>query len=109
MCSSDLELTAIERHRSFTDLTRFPLARMYDIHELEETPEGLTIRNSVRVEGPLSWLWAIRTTSCAGNGSGGTWGGAKAATGPGAAGEGAGLVVVGACATLEPAAGAAKD
>ncbi len=41
----------------FTDVTRFPLARMYDSHELEQTAAGLTIKSRIHVEGPLGWLW----------------------------------------------------
>jgi hypothetical protein len=43
--------------KSFTDLTRFPLAKMYGTHEMEETPKGLKIKNTIRIEGPLSWIW----------------------------------------------------
>ena len=41
----------------YTDLTHFPLARMYGIHDMEETPAGLRLTITIRVEGPLSWLW----------------------------------------------------
>jgi len=30
---------------------------MYDIHELEDTPEGLRIINTISVTGLLSFLW----------------------------------------------------
>ncbi|MFD1878903.1 hypothetical protein ACFSF3_19080 [Vibrio chagasii] len=41
----------------FTDLTKFPLARMYDSHELVEHGNQLEIRSTLKIEGPLSWLW----------------------------------------------------
>ena len=43
--------------RGYTDLTKFPLARMYGIHEMEETLDGLKLTITIRVEGPLGWLW----------------------------------------------------
>ena len=41
----------------YTDLTRFPLARMYGVHDMEETPDGLRLTTTIRVEGILGWLW----------------------------------------------------
>lgn len=41
----------------FTDVTSFPFAKMFDSHELEETPAGLKIKSQISVEGPLAWLW----------------------------------------------------
>lgn len=52
-----ITLTEVNQNAGFTDVTRFPLAKMYDTHEMEETPNGLKIRSIIRVEGPLSWLW----------------------------------------------------
>lgn len=51
-------LVGIQPLGGFTDLTRFPFAKMYDVHEMEEAPEGLKLISKIRVEGPLSWLWA---------------------------------------------------
>lgn len=42
---------------NFTDLTRFPLAKMYGEHLLQETPEGLKITTTMKVKGPLGFLW----------------------------------------------------
>jgi len=46
-----------EALKGYTDLTPFPLARMYGIHDMEETQDGLRLRITIRIEGPLSWLW----------------------------------------------------
>jgi hypothetical protein len=52
-----IELISVEPLVQFTDVTKFPLARMYDQHALEDTPEGLKIKNKIWVKGPLGWLW----------------------------------------------------
>jgi hypothetical protein len=41
----------------YTDVTRFPLAKMYGIHDMVETPQGLKLSITIRVEGPLAGLW----------------------------------------------------
>lgn len=53
----DIEITRMEPLVGFTDVAKFPLAKMYDIHDLEDTPQGLKIKSTIRVEGPLAWLW----------------------------------------------------
>ena len=52
-----LELTEVREGETFTDLTRFPLARMYDSHDLVEDADGVEIRLRMRLEGPLSFVW----------------------------------------------------
>jgi hypothetical protein len=52
-----IELIAVEAGRSFTDVTHLPLARLFDVHEMEETPQGLLIKSRMYVTGPLAWLW----------------------------------------------------
>ena len=52
-----IKLIEINEGLSFTDCTSFIGAKMYDRHELEETPEGLRITNTIWVTGILSWLW----------------------------------------------------
>lgn len=47
---------AIENQK-FTDLTKFPLAKMYGEHTLEETPDGLKLTTTMKVEGILGFLW----------------------------------------------------
>ena len=50
-------ITDIHEGYSFTDCTSFFGAKMIDIHALEETPEGLKLTNTLKVTGPLKWLW----------------------------------------------------
>jgi hypothetical protein len=52
-----IRLSEVQAGLSFTDVTHFPLARMIDVHELQDTPQGLRLKNSIRMEGPLAWLW----------------------------------------------------
>lgn len=52
-----LELSEVRPNERFVDVTRFPLARMVDSHELIERAGGLEIRTTVRMEGPLAFLW----------------------------------------------------
>ncbi|HLZ15920.1 MAG TPA: SRPBCC family protein [Cyclobacteriaceae bacterium] len=53
----EIELVETVKNRKFVDLTRFPLAKMYGEHEFEETPDGLKITTTMKVEGPLGFLW----------------------------------------------------
>jgi len=50
-------LLETEPFRRFLDVTAFPLAKMYDDHLFEETPNGLKITHTISVKGPLSFLW----------------------------------------------------
>jgi hypothetical protein len=52
-----IEWVEIEEYKKFVDLTRFPLAKMYGEHLLEETPAGLKITTTMKVKGVLSFLW----------------------------------------------------
>lgn len=52
-----IELVETVPARKFTDLTRFPLAKMWGEHLFEETPEGLRMTTTITVKGPLSFLW----------------------------------------------------
>jgi hypothetical protein len=45
------------KNKRFLDVTKFPLAKMYDDHTFEETPQGLKITNTITVEGILGFLW----------------------------------------------------
>ena len=49
-------IEAIE-NQNFTDYTKFPLAKMYGEHILEETSNGLKITTSMKVKGILGFLW----------------------------------------------------
>jgi len=44
-------------NKSFTDFTRFPLAKMYGQHTFEDTADGLRITTTMKVEGILGFLW----------------------------------------------------
>ncbi len=50
-------LTEIEVERKLTDCTHFFGAKMYDIHEFIEHADGLELKNTLIVTGPLKWLW----------------------------------------------------
>jgi hypothetical protein len=52
-----IELVAVEPNRRFTDLTRFPGARMYGDHEFVSRGDQLEIRTTMRIEGPLAFVW----------------------------------------------------
>jgi hypothetical protein len=52
-----IELAEVIENRKFVDLTKFPLAKMYGEHTFDETPEGLRITTTMKVEGPLAFLW----------------------------------------------------
>lgn len=52
-----LFLSEVIEHKTFTDYCCFFGATMYDIHELEETPTGLRITNTIKVTGPLRFIW----------------------------------------------------
>lgn len=47
---------AIENEK-FVDVTTFPLAKMYGEHIWEDTPNGLKITTTMKVEGVLGFLW----------------------------------------------------
>lgn len=53
----NLEITELNQNKTFTDVTKFPLARMHDYHEITETPQGLILKSRIYVTGPLGWLW----------------------------------------------------
>ncbi|MBI3561619.1 MAG: SRPBCC family protein [Gammaproteobacteria bacterium] len=52
-----IELIEVVTNTLFTDLTRFPLARMYGTHAFVDHGEELEIKTTMRVEGWLSLLW----------------------------------------------------
>lgn len=52
-----IELVKVEENRLFTDLTRFPLAKMYGQHELNLKEDGLELVTTMSIEGPLAFLW----------------------------------------------------
>ena len=52
-----IELTEVTPLKSYTDLTRFPLARMHDSHEIVDYGDRIEIKNTLTVTGPLGFLW----------------------------------------------------
>ena len=52
-----VELLETKENLMFLDVTKFPLAKMYDEHTFEETPEGLKITNTITVKGLLGFFW----------------------------------------------------
>lgn len=52
-----LKIEEAVENKNFTDLTSFPLAKMYGEHLLEETEDGLKITTTMIVKGPLGFLW----------------------------------------------------
>ncbi len=42
---------------SFTDVTKFPLAKMYGEHIFEETSDGLKLTTTMKMEGILGFVW----------------------------------------------------
>ena len=52
-----VELLETIENKNFLDVTKFPLAKMYDNHSFEETKDGLKITNTISVKGLLSFLW----------------------------------------------------
>ncbi len=52
-----ITLTCVEPTHLFVDLTKFPGARMLDDHEIIQHDDGVEIKTTIRIEGPLAWLW----------------------------------------------------
>ena len=52
-----IEIIKVESSQQFTDLTRFPGARMLGCHEFIAHGDELEIRTTMSIEGFLSFLW----------------------------------------------------
>jgi hypothetical protein len=52
-----LSFVRVDEPNGYTDLLRLPLACMYGIHDVVQSAGGVTLRISIRIEGPLGWLW----------------------------------------------------
>ena len=52
-----ITLLRAEPRVGYTDLTHFPLARMFGIHDMADVPGGLRLTITIRVEGLLGGLW----------------------------------------------------
>jgi hypothetical protein len=54
----NIEIIQVVPFKQFTDLTRFPGARMYGDHEFISHENGeLEIKTTMSIEGPLSFIW----------------------------------------------------
>lgn len=53
----NIEIIKVEPNRQFTDLTRFPGAKMYGSHEFVIHGDELEIKTTMSIEGPLSYVW----------------------------------------------------
>jgi len=53
-----ITLCKVIRNRQFTDYCKFLGAIMIDDHQLEETKQGLKIKSTITMKGPLSFIWA---------------------------------------------------
>lgn len=52
-----IEIVKAEVDRRFTDLTRFPGARMYGDHQFVVRGDEVEIVTTMSIEGPLAFLW----------------------------------------------------
>jgi len=52
-----ISLIEVEKNKSFTDLTRFPLAKMYGKHEFIQHGDALEIKTTMSVEGFFAFIW----------------------------------------------------
>lgn len=52
-----IDIIELIENKKFVDCTKFWGAKMYDIHELDETEDGLRITSTLKVTGLLSFLW----------------------------------------------------
>ena len=53
----EIELTEINEGESFRDCTRFPGARMFNIHTVRAVSGGVEVSNELTISGPLSFFW----------------------------------------------------
>lgn len=44
-------------NQSFTDCTQFLFAKLYGIHHMQETANGLTLTTTIKITGMMSWFW----------------------------------------------------
>lgn len=53
----EIDITEMIEGQKFSDCTQFFGAKMIDTHEIEETPDGVLLKNTLVVTGPLKYLW----------------------------------------------------
>lgn len=56
---AEIELVEVEENKKFTDCSKFPGARMYGMHEIEDTEDGVRLTTTLRLEGFLKYLWIL--------------------------------------------------
>lgn len=54
-----VQLAEVEREKRFTGRTRFFGATMYNTYEMQKDPEGTRLTVTVKVTGPLGFLWRM--------------------------------------------------
>lgn len=52
-----MQITECTYNKSFTDCFKLPFAKLYGVHEVEETQQGLLITTTIKMEGTLKWVW----------------------------------------------------
>ncbi len=52
-----IDLVDVQAPHAYTDLTRFPFAKMVGEHTYQDTPDGLKISITMRLSGPLAFVW----------------------------------------------------
>lgn len=52
-----MKITECIPNEKFTDTYYFPFARMDGTHQMEKTSDGLRITTTIKIAGPLQWLW----------------------------------------------------
>lgn len=53
----NIELIEVKPYTKFIDLTRFPLAKLYGIHDFIQNGDEIEIRTTMKIEGLLSFIW----------------------------------------------------
>ncbi len=53
-----MTITECTPNTSFTDCYKLPLAKLFGIHEMKPIEEGLLLTTTIKVVGPLTWLWS---------------------------------------------------
>lgn len=48
----------VKEGSSFTDASNFPLATIEFIHTMEQSPSGLKVTHTIKIYGPLTFLWS---------------------------------------------------
>ena len=52
-----MEISECIPNKVFTDCSKLMAARLYGIHEMEMQGEELCLNTTIKITGPLAWLW----------------------------------------------------